>query len=36
MEKLGVVFSQPPTKTGPATTAAFDDTVGNHTMLDQV
>ena len=26
---LGVVFSQPPTRMGPVTTAVFSDTVGN-------
>ena len=26
---LGVVFTQPPTRIGPVTTAVFDDTCGN-------
>jgi predicted enzyme related to lactoylglutathione lyase len=29
MKKLGVKFVMPPTKTGPAVTAMFDDTCGN-------
>ena len=36
LKKLGVVFSQGPTKSGPATVAVFEDTVGNHIMLYQV
>jgi catechol 2,3-dioxygenase-like lactoylglutathione lyase family enzyme len=33
---LGVVFRSPPTKTGPATVAAFDDTCGNVIQLYEV
>jgi predicted enzyme related to lactoylglutathione lyase len=29
LKKLGVTFVMPPTKTGPSTTAIFDDTCGN-------
>ncbi len=29
LKNLGVHFTMPPTKTGPATTAFFDDTCGN-------
>ena len=36
MTKLGVVFRQEPTQTGPATTAVFDDTCGNLIQLFQV
>jgi catechol 2,3-dioxygenase-like lactoylglutathione lyase family enzyme len=33
---LGVVFRSPPTKAGPATVAAFDDTCGNVIQLYEV
>lgn len=36
MEKLGVVFSMKPTKTGEVTVAVFDDTCGNLIQLYQV
>ena len=36
MEKLGVVFSMKPTKTGEATIAVFDDTCGNLIQIYQV
>ena len=36
MKKLGVVFSQEPTKMGPTTVAVFDDTCGNLIQLYQV
>jgi catechol 2,3-dioxygenase-like lactoylglutathione lyase family enzyme len=36
MTKLGVVFRQEPTQTGPVTTAIFDDTCGNLIQLFQV
>jgi catechol 2,3-dioxygenase-like lactoylglutathione lyase family enzyme len=32
---LGVVFTQPPTKMGPVTTAVFDDTCGNLIQMAQ-
>ncbi|MFL5515989.1 MAG: VOC family protein [Gemmatimonadales bacterium] len=35
MTKLGVVFRQAPTQTGPVTTALFDDTCGNLIQLFQ-
>jgi predicted enzyme related to lactoylglutathione lyase len=35
MQKLGVVFSMKPTKTGPVTVAVFDDTCGNLIQLAQ-
>ncbi|WP_332369482.1 VOC family protein [Spirosoma telluris] len=34
--KLGVTFSMPPTRMGPATLAVFDDTCGNHIQIIQV
>jgi catechol 2,3-dioxygenase-like lactoylglutathione lyase family enzyme len=36
MTGLGVVFSKPPTPTGPVTIAVFDDTCGNLIQLHQV
>ena len=36
MTRLGVVFRQAPTQTGPVTTAVFDDTCGNLIQLFQV
>jgi predicted enzyme related to lactoylglutathione lyase len=36
LKKLGVVFSMPPTKMGPATVAVFDDTCGNNIQIVQV
>ena len=36
MEKLGVVFSMKPTKTGEVTVVVFDDTCGNFIQLYQV
>lgn len=36
MKKLGVTFKAEPTKTGPATTAVFDDTCGNLIKIYQV
>lgn len=36
MENLGVVFRTKPTKTGPVTTAVFDDTCGNLIQLYQL
>ena len=35
MKKLGVSFVMPPTRTGPATTATFDDTCGNLISISQ-
>jgi predicted enzyme related to lactoylglutathione lyase len=35
MKKLGVVFSQKPTKAGPVTIAVFEDTCGNRIQLYQ-
>ena len=35
MKKSGVSFVMPPTKTGPATTATFDDTCGNLISISQ-
>jgi len=35
MKKLGVVFSQAPTTTGPVTVAVFEDTCGNRIQLYQ-
>jgi catechol 2,3-dioxygenase-like lactoylglutathione lyase family enzyme len=32
----GVVFTQPPTRMGPVTTAVFDDTVGNLLQIAQM
>ena len=36
MKKLGVVFTQEPTKMGPVTQAVFDDTCGNLIQIYQV
>ncbi len=36
LRKLGVKFSMPPTKMGPATLAVFDDTCGNNIQIVQV
>lgn len=36
LQKLGVVFSIPPTTMGPATVAVFDDTCGNNIQIVQV
>ncbi|MBN9607425.1 MAG: VOC family protein [Actinomycetales bacterium] len=36
LEKLGVVFTQPPTAMGPVSTAVLDDTVGNLIQLAQM
>jgi len=36
LKKLGVVFTQAPTKAGPATIAVFDDTCGNLIQIYQV
>jgi catechol 2,3-dioxygenase-like lactoylglutathione lyase family enzyme len=35
LEKLGVVFRQPPTPSGPVTIAVFEDTCGNLIQLAQ-
>jgi predicted enzyme related to lactoylglutathione lyase len=35
MKELGVSFVMPPTKTGPAITAMFDDTCGNLISINQ-
>jgi catechol 2,3-dioxygenase-like lactoylglutathione lyase family enzyme len=35
LSALGVVFTQPPTKMGPVTTAVFDDTCGNLIQMAQ-
>ena len=35
MKELGVTFVMPPTKTGPALTAMFDDTCGNLISINQ-
>ena len=35
MKKLGVVFSQQPTRTGPVSIAIFEDTCGNRIQLVQ-
>ncbi len=35
LKKLGVAFVMPPTRTGPATTAIFDDTCGNLISITQ-
>ena len=36
LKKLGVVFTQEPTKAGPVTQAVFDDTCGNLIQIYQV
>jgi len=36
MKRLGVVFTQEPTKMGPVTQAVFDDTCGNLIQIYQV
>ena len=36
LKKLGVKFSMPPTKMGPATLVVLDDTCGNNIQLVQV
>jgi catechol 2,3-dioxygenase-like lactoylglutathione lyase family enzyme len=36
LEKLGVVFTMPPTPAGPVTIARFDDTCGNLIQLVQL
>ncbi len=36
LQNLGVVFSMPPTKMGPATIAVLNDTCGNNIQLVQV
>ena len=36
LQKLGVKFSMPPTKMGPATLVVLDDTCGNNIQLVQV
>ncbi len=35
LKKLGVTFVTPPTRTGPATSAIFDDTCGNRITITQ-
>jgi len=35
LKDLGVIFVMPPTKTGPAMTATFDDTCGNLIAINQ-
>jgi catechol 2,3-dioxygenase-like lactoylglutathione lyase family enzyme len=35
LSSLGVVFTQPPVKMGPVTTAVFDDTCGNLIQIAQ-
>jgi catechol 2,3-dioxygenase-like lactoylglutathione lyase family enzyme len=35
LTERGVVFRQPPTRTGPVTVAVFDDTCGNYSQLVQ-
>jgi glyoxylase I family protein len=35
LTERGVVFRQPPTRTGPVTVAVFDDTCGNYIQLVQ-
>ena len=36
LQQRGVTFSMPPTKTGPATLAVFEDTCGNRIQLVEV
>ncbi|OBK13368.1 VOC family protein [Mycobacterium asiaticum] len=36
LSKLGVLFTQPPTEMGPATTAVLDDTCGNLIQIAQL
>lgn len=36
LSRLGVVFTQPPTKMGPVITAVFDDTCGNLIQMAQI